>query len=158
MVRKDLEIRVTPSVLDRLVDLEPKVFTETPKSRSTSLRDLKIAVRRDLEWLLNTRRNPDEAPEAYEHLSHSLYNYGLPDVSAMSVDSPRDRNRLLRMVELTIQMFEPRLASVRVRPIETTRPVPAASGSRLRGCCASIPRLSKSTSIPCCNSTAASIS
>jgi len=43
----------------------------------------------------------------------------------MSVDSHRDRNRLLRLVELTVQTFEPRLASVRVRPIET-----AATGSR----------------------------
>ena len=158
MARSDQDVTVTPSVLDRLIDLERAASVDPPANRTQSVRQLKASLRRDLEWLLNTRRNPDEAPEAYEHLSHSLYNYGLPDVSAMSVDSPRDRNRLLRMVELTIQMFEPRLASVRVRPIETTRPVPAASGSRLRGCCASIPRLSKSTSIPCCNSTAASIS
>ncbi len=125
MARTDQDVTVTPSVLDRLIDLERAVSTDPPANRTQSVRQLKASLRRDLEWLLNSRRNPDEAPETYEHLSVSLYNYGLPDVSAMSVDSPRDRNRLLRLVELTVQTFEPRLASVRVRPIET-----AATGSR----------------------------
>jgi type VI secretion system protein ImpF len=125
MARNDQDVTVTPSVLDRLIDLECSVSTDPPANRTQSVRQLKASLRRDLEWLLNSRRNPDEAPETYEYLSVSLYNYGLPDVSSMSVDSPRDRNRLLRLVELTVQTFEPRLASVRVRPIET-----AATGSR----------------------------
>jgi len=125
MARSDQDVTVTPSVLDRLIDLERSVSVDPPSNRTQSVRQLKASLRRDLEWLLNSRRNPDEAPEAYEHLSVSLYNYGLPDVSSMSVDSPRDRNRLLRLVEVTVQTFEPRLASVRVRPIET-----AATGSR----------------------------
>ena len=125
MARSDQDVTVTPSVLDRLIDLERAASADPPANRTQSVRQLKASLRRDLEWLLNTRRNPDEAPEAYEYLSTSLYNYGLPDVSAMSVDSPRDRNRLLRLVEVTVQTFEPRLASVHVRPIET-----AATGSR----------------------------
>ncbi|HEY3443032.1 MAG TPA: type VI secretion system baseplate subunit TssE [Paludibaculum sp.] len=125
MARSDQDVTVTPSVLDRLIDLDRVASADPPANRTQSVRQLKASLRRDLEWLLNTRRNPDEAPEAYEHLSISLYNYGLPDVSSMSVDSPRDRNRLLRMVELTVQTFEPRLASVRVRPVEST-----TSGSR----------------------------
>ena len=117
MARSDQDVTVTPSVLDRLIDLDRVASADPPANRTQSVRQLKASLRRDLEWLLNTRRNPDEAPEAYEHLSVSLYNYGLPDVTSMSVDSPRDRNRLLRLVELTVQTFEPRLASVRVRAI-----------------------------------------
>lgn len=125
MARNDQDVTVTPSVLDRLIDLDRAVSADPPANRTQSVRQLKASLRRDLEWLLNSRRNPDEAPESYEHLSVSLFNYGLPDVSSMSVDSTRDRNRLLRLVELTVQTFEPRLASVRVRPIETD-----ATGSR----------------------------
>jgi type VI secretion system protein ImpF len=55
MSRYDNEIRVTQSVLDRLIDLEPRLSSEPPKSNATSLADLKQSVRRDLEWLLNTR-------------------------------------------------------------------------------------------------------
>ena len=39
-------------LLDRLLDDEPKIKSEAPMSRSTSLARLKIAVRRDLENLL----------------------------------------------------------------------------------------------------------
>lgn len=120
MARSDQDVTVTPSVLDRLIDLNREVSQDPPANRTQSVRQLKASLRRDLEWLLNSRRNPEEAPDSYQHLSTSLYNYGLPDVSAMSVDSPRDRQRLLRLVEVTIQAFEPRLASVHVRPIETT--------------------------------------
>lgn len=119
MARTD-DVTVTPSVLDRLIDLDRAASVDPPANRTQSVRQLKASLRRDLEWLLNSRRNPEEAPEAYEFLSVSLYNYGLPDVTSMSVDSPRDRNRLLRLIEVTVQTFEPRLASVRVRPIEST--------------------------------------
>lgn len=158
MARSDQDVTVTPSVLDRLIDLDRVASADPPANRTQSVRQLKASLRRDLEWLLNTRRNPDEAPEAYEHLSVSLYNYGLPDVTSMSVDSPRDRNRLLRLVELTVQTFEPRLASVRVRPIETTTSGSAACASRSRACSASILLQNRYTSIPSCSSTAASIS
>ena len=120
MARSDQDVTVTPSVLDRLIDLDRASSVDPPANRTQSVRQLKASLRRDLEWLLNSRRTPEEAPEAYEYLSVSLFNYGLPDVTSMSVDSPRDRNRLLRLVELTVQTFEPRLASVRVRPIEST--------------------------------------
>ena len=46
-------------LLDRLLDDEPKSKSEAPMTRSVSLARLKIAVRRDLEALLNTRRTPD---------------------------------------------------------------------------------------------------
>ena len=125
MARSDQDVTVTPSVLDRLIDLDRSVSADPPTSRNQSVRQLKASLRRDLEWLLNSRRNPEAAPESYEHVSTSLYNYGLPDVSSMSVESPRDRNRLLRMIDVAVQTFEPRLSQLRVRAVES-----AATGSR----------------------------
>jgi type VI secretion system protein ImpF len=51
-------------------------------------------------------------------LYQSLFNYGLPDFSAMSANSPRDRQMLLQEIERTVALFEPRLANVRVMLLE----------------------------------------
>ena len=126
MSRPDPDLAVTISVLDRLIDLNPEANTDPPASRSQSVRRLKASLRRDLEWLLNTRRNPDEVPETYEELFRSLYNYGLPDITSTALNSPRDRQRLMQLVEQTIELFEPRLTGVRVRTVDTT-----SSGPRI---------------------------
>jgi type VI secretion system protein ImpF len=118
MPRPETDINVTPSLIDRLIDLDPGNSSDPPSTRSQSVRQLKLALRRDLEWLLNTRRIPDEAAEAYVQVSHSLYHYGLPDVTSLALNSPRDKSRLLRMIELTLADFEPRLTSVRVRAVD----------------------------------------
>lgn len=119
MARQDNERTVTPSLLDRLIDRDPKQPADPPITRQQSVRNLKASLRRDLEWLLNTRRNPDEVPDAYRELSRSLYNYGLPDVTSLSLNSPKDRVRLLRALEATISMFEPRLDQIKVTAVET---------------------------------------
>lgn len=126
MPKADPDLAVTPSVLDRLIDLDPNASSDPPASRSQSVRQLKASLRRDLEWLLNTRRNPDEVPETYQELFRSLYNFGLPDITSMGLNSPRDRQQLLRMVQQTIEIFEPRLLSVRVRALDD-----AGSGPRI---------------------------
>ena len=112
------DLAVTQPLLDRLIDNDPKSPADSPVSRAQSVRLLKISVRRDLEWLLNTRRNPEEAPDSMKELSQSLYNYGLPDFSSFSVNAPRDRDRLLLELEDALALFEPRLRDVRVSLIE----------------------------------------
>jgi type VI secretion system protein ImpF len=114
MPRWEAEQTVTQSVLDRLIDREPGSQAEAAPTRAQSVRQLKAAVRRDLEWLLNTRRNPDAAGPEYEHLERSVFNYGLPDISSLSWNSPKDRGRLAHMLETAVELFEPRLDRVRV--------------------------------------------
>src|SRR5687767_8808949 len=109
MARGDVETVVTQSVLDRLIDREPQNGSEAPMTRAQSVRALKAAVRRDLEWILNTRRIPNEAGDEYPESRRSLYNYGLPDFSAYSFSNVHDRARLLRHLEETVRLFEPRL-------------------------------------------------
>ncbi len=114
MARFEPETNVTLSVLDRLIDLDPNANVDPPMGRSQTLRQLRVALRRDLEWLLNTRRNPEPVTEASAHLARSLYNYGLPDLSNLGVHSVSDQNRLLWMLEAAVEAYEPRIAGARV--------------------------------------------
>src|SRR5215472_6946112 len=102
MPRWEPEQTVTLSVLERLTDRDPTVAAEPPLTRAQSVRQLKASLRRDLEWLLNTRRRPDAAESEFKELEQSLFNYGLPDISNLSWDSARDRVRVTRMIERTI--------------------------------------------------------
>lgn len=121
MARGDSELVVTQSVLDRLTDHDSaNQQPEPPLSRAQSVRALRASVRRDLEWLLNTRRIPEEAGEEFPESRRSLFNYGLPDFTTFSLAAVHDRQRLLRHLEETIRTFEPRLAAVNVVALETT--------------------------------------
>jgi len=119
MARSLGETTITVSVLDRLIDLEPGNRMENPLSRSQSVRLLKSAVRRDLEWLLNSRRICDPPDEGLKELNRSAYTYGLADLSALTMLASGDRNRLVRQILTTINLFEPRLANVRLVLVET---------------------------------------
>jgi type VI secretion system protein ImpF len=117
MARSQGDVVITLPVLDRLIDLEPKNAFEVPLSRAQSARVLKNAVRRDLESLLNTRRIADLPDGSLKELSSSLYLYGLPDFSTLKLASTADQAKLIRQLTLTIKLFEPRLANVRVIPM-----------------------------------------
>lgn len=118
MARGQGDVTVTLSVLDRLIDLEPKNQVEAPLSRAQSVRIMKNSVRRDLEWLLNSRSIAFEPDEALKELNHSLYVYGLPDFSSYAAASTADQAKLLREILGAIRLFEPRLAEVRLVPVE----------------------------------------
>jgi type VI secretion system protein ImpF len=108
------EETVMQSVLERLIDRDPANSAPPPPTRAQSVRTLKGSLRRDLEWLLNTRRTLEAAGAGFPELEHSLYNFGLPDITALSWDSSRDRARLARVIEQTLELFEPRLKRIKV--------------------------------------------
>ena len=115
MSRPDNEIRITPSVLDRLIDNEPGLSSEPVASRYKSLGQLKQSVRRDLEWLLNTRQEITSVSPDMKELTNSVATYGLKDFSASNVKSPKDQNRLRQAIEGAVRTFEPRLEHVSVQ-------------------------------------------
>ena len=125
MSRIDNEFRITLSVLDRLLDYEPEMAREAASSRARNLRQLKQAVRRDLEWLLNTRRHADHISPDMKELNASVAFFGLPDFTTASVKSPADQTRMRRSLEQTIRLFEPRLqdVSVTLQPMKDTERV-----------------------------------
>jgi type VI secretion system protein ImpF len=114
MARNEKEIRVTASVLDRLIDFEPKSTQEAPKSHSNTLRELKQSVRRDLEWLLNTRCYLDDIDENLEEVRKSVMAFGLPDFTGISAKSHSEQNRLAQAIETAIKNFEPRFLDLKV--------------------------------------------
>jgi type VI secretion system protein ImpF len=120
MARREASGPVTLSVLDRLIDRDPKTHSEVPFTRAQSLRELRQGLKRDLEWLLNTRKTIEPAPESARETVRSVYHYGFEDLSSKSVLSGRDQSDLVRDMELAIAIFEPRLkrAKVRMEPVE----------------------------------------
>jgi type VI secretion system protein ImpF len=114
MARSDNEIRVTPSIVDRLLDFEPNLSQEAAKSRSRSLRELKQSVRRDLEWLLNTRCYPEDVDERLEETLKSVVFFGLPDFTGVSAKSHVEQKRLTQALETAIKNFEPRFIDLKV--------------------------------------------
>jgi type VI secretion system protein ImpF len=112
---RDKEIGLTPSIIDRLIDLDPRVSTEPPRSRLSRLADLKQSVRRDLEWLLNTRCFlASEVDENLDEVNSSLAVYGLPDFTSISAKDPLEQKRMLAAIENAIRLFEPRFLGVKV--------------------------------------------
>jgi type VI secretion system protein ImpF len=119
MARNLGENTITLSVLDRLIDREPSNGVEAVLSRAESVRQLKIAVRRDLEWLLNTRTIAEMPDESLEAVNKSAYVFGLPDLSILSMATMADRNKLLSQIKRAITLFEKRLANVQVSIVQT---------------------------------------
>ena len=114
---------ILPSLLDRLVDLEPGKRSEAAMARALTLAQMKVSVRRDLEWLLNSRRTPVEPPASAGELRRSVYYYGLPDVTGLAISSLEDHHKLAASLESAIAAFEPRLlrAVVTVQGAESER-------------------------------------
>jgi type VI secretion system protein ImpF len=114
------ERTVRLSVLDRLLDDAPKLAADPPITWAESVRRLKVGVLRDLESLLNTRRNFEVVPEAYPEVRRSIHAFGLPDVTSVSRDSPTAVRLIVQQMEQAIRTFEPRLENVRVFLAERT--------------------------------------
>ena len=108
------DINITPSLLDRLIDHDPGAKTESARSRVHDLRDLKQAVRRDLETLLNARSFTSNIDENLEEVNSSVAVYGLPDFTGVGSKDPAQQNRMSRAIEEAIRIFEPRFVGVKV--------------------------------------------
>ena len=115
MGRDRVERTVTQSLLERLRNVPP---AHRPSDMSESIQQLKNAVRKDIEWLFNTRRVAEPADEALEATTESLYHYGLPDISSMSAYRGNPKVRLTREIEEALRVFEPRLEDARVSFVE----------------------------------------
>jgi type VI secretion system protein ImpF len=119
MAQSFTDTAVTLSVLDRLIDQDPRNSKEVPPTRTQSERMLRDAVRRDLEWLLNTRRIAIPPDEGLKELNRSVYMFGLPDFTGFSIATPNDKSKLIRQLQNAVKLFEPRIAKARIVPLES---------------------------------------
>lgn len=104
-----METLVTQSLLDRLGSVE-----DWPSTRAQSLRMMRESLKRDMEWLLNTRQSPIDGIDRFPLASRSVIHYGLLDTSGLSLSSSLDNRRLQQALQDCIQAYEPRLINVRV--------------------------------------------
>lgn len=114
MARISLDQPLLPSVLDRLLDSDPGAKRDAPKSRGQHLADMRRAVRRDLEALLNTRQRCVSWPSDLKELDHSLISYGIKDFASLNLGTDAEREGFCRDVEEVIRRNEPRFVSVSV--------------------------------------------
>lgn len=106
--------RFVPSLLDRLIDLAPLAPSE-PIRPSHTLDQLKDAVARDVESLLNARHgSARDSLEGFPHAKRSIAAFGLDDFAAMSMASIDDRASICRSIERAVGDQEPRLKNVHV--------------------------------------------
>jgi type VI secretion system protein ImpF len=106
----------TPGLFDRLlgVPLRGGNGNSSGNASRLSLEDMKDAVARDLEALLNTRAVlPEDCLAAYPECGRSIVSYGMKDFAELSLSSPSDRALICTCIEKTIACHEPRLRNVK---------------------------------------------
>ena len=112
---KEKQESIQASILDRLIDREPQLYSESVQYRLLNFSQIKAAVIRDLENLLNTKSQIMSVPAAYKEVNGSVFVYGLSDFTSHNPKSPSVRQVLRQNIEKTIVKFEPRLKNVNVQ-------------------------------------------
>ncbi len=104
MARNKSEIPITQSLIDRLVDVE-----QWPETRAASISMFRESIKRDLEWLLNTRQPVIPELESYPATAASVLNFGLQDIHSFDGSAGKEQNALTVALEKCIRTFEPRI-------------------------------------------------
>lgn len=109
MARNKSDVLITQSLLDRLTDLD-----QWPDTRSASISMYRESLKRDVEWLLNTRQPVIPELEDYPATAASVFNFGLPDIHSFDGSKGKEQNALTVALEKCIRIFEPRISQPRV--------------------------------------------
>lgn len=109
MAKAKAEVLITQSLVDRLANVET-----WPATRKASENMYRESLKRDVEWLLNTRQPLLPELEAYPMAAASVVNFGLPDFQGFNGSDGRDKNALSASLLKTIRIFEPRIKQPRV--------------------------------------------
>jgi type VI secretion system protein ImpF len=109
VARNKSDVLITQSLLDRLTDLD-----QWPETRSASISMYRESLKRDVEWLLNTRQPVIPELEDYPATAASVFNFGLPDIHSFDGSKGKEQNALTVALEKCIRIFEPRISQPRV--------------------------------------------
>jgi type VI secretion system protein ImpF len=119
---------ITQSLVDRLIDDDPQGSADTHETEDEAVARYKIALRRDLESLLNTKRPWLPLVDRYPGLDRTILGYGIPDLSTEDMSVPAVRERTRRVIAQVIREHEPRLSDIDIEMDEG----PTSRGMRLR--------------------------
>ena len=104
----------TPGLFDRLLGVSLRGINGN--LARMSVEDMKDAVARDLEALLNTRAVlPPDYLADWPECERSVVSYGMQDFAELSLSSPSDRAFICTCIEQTISRHEPRLRNVKAQ-------------------------------------------
>lgn len=107
--------KLVPTLFDRLLDDMPQQQVETQSGRLCSLETYKQNMVRDLEVMVNTRRELlANALDQYPLLQGTVLEYGLPDFIGKGMHNPEDRLLIQRQLERSIERGDHRFHNVRV--------------------------------------------
>jgi len=109
LARGKSEILITQSLVDRLTQTD-----QWPETRASSISMYRDSMKRDLEWLLNTRKPVIPELESYPATAASVLNYGLPDLHSFDGSQGKEQNALTVALEKCIRTYEPRIKQPRV--------------------------------------------
>ncbi len=104
MARAKSEVLITQSLVDRLSDTE-----QWPETRAASITMYRDSLKRDVEWLLNTRQPVIPELENFPATTASVLNYGLPDIHSFDSSEGKRHTDLTTALEKCIRTFEPRI-------------------------------------------------
>src|SRR5665213_3415569 len=112
MARLKSDTPITQSLMDRLIDHD-----EMPSTRSQSVVMFRNGIKRDVEWLLNSRKAFVPEIENYPLAANSVFTFGLPDVNELP--GGNSAGNVLAAIAQTIQIHEPRIREPRVTLVRT---------------------------------------
>jgi len=98
------DVLITQSLLDRLTDMD-----QWPETRSASISMYRESLKRDVEWLLNTRQPVIPELEGYPATAASVLNFGLPDIHSFDGSKGKEQNALTVALEKCIRIAQPRV-------------------------------------------------
>lgn len=117
MARATTKLPPRLSLFDRLLQGDS---IETDRNADRAMRELREAVRRDLEILFTTRpRYLSIAPEL-EELRVSLLSFGVQDLQTQQLATPPQQEQFRLKLEALIRKFEPRFREITVELVSRT--------------------------------------
>jgi type VI secretion system protein ImpF len=113
----DVETEYVPTMLDRLI--APLEGLDIGARALDDEREVMASIARDLDALLNTRRQEFLVPADFEEVATSIVNFGIPDFTACAnLRFTADQGKLSRWIEEAIRTYEPRLKNVSVKVLD----------------------------------------
>jgi type VI secretion system protein ImpF len=112
--------RLQPCLLDRLFDDEPRRTSESRQEKVVSLTRFKEGVKRDIEWLLNSKcRFDDLDGSLFGEVKRSVINFGVHDFTGLSSENLQAQT-IERYIRDALVCYEPRIVpgTLSVRYVE----------------------------------------